>query len=358
MDESIEVETATLDQTLLWASQTILDSVADAIVTIDEQGQIRAANRAASELFEYSPDELGQLHIAELVGTRDRRQLDVYLNVFLATGSRTPGSESWFEAEGVRKDGSSFPMELRASPLLLSGKRLAVAVLRNIRERKAYTVALEHHALHDSLTGLGNRVLFEDRLTHAIQTSQRTGQPFVLLLCDLDGFKTVNDRFGHEIGDMVLTTCSHRLRQALREPDTIARIGGDEFAIIPQGVEDPDDGVRTAKAIVETLQIPIQVGESAVDESFIAVKASIGIACYPADGDRQSIVRRADVAMYAAKWSGEQCAIYSSRLESLRQNGNHSNGNHSNGGGATLQLPARARVGDRKPRSRRRLGRA
>src|SRR5437870_4467346 len=118
MDESIEVETASLDQTLLWASRTILDSVADAIVTIDEQGQIRAANRAANELFEYSPDEIGQLHIAELVGTRDRRQLDLYLNVFLASASRTPGTESWFEAEGIRKDGSSFPMELRASPLV------------------------------------------------------------------------------------------------------------------------------------------------------------------------------------------------------------------------------------------------
>ena len=172
---------------------------------------------------------------------------------------------------------------------------------------------------------------------------------------------------------MVLTTCSHRLRQALREPDTIARIGGDEFAIIPQGVEEPDDGVRTAKAILETLEIPIQFGESAVDESFIAVKASIGIACYPADGDRQSIVRKADVAMYAAKWSGEQCAVYTSQLESLRQNGNHSNGNHSNGnhsngnhsngnrsngGGATLQLPSTARVVDRKSRSRRRMSKA
>jgi diguanylate cyclase (GGDEF)-like protein/PAS domain S-box-containing protein len=362
MDESIEVEAATLDQTLLWASRTILDSVADAIVTIDDEGQIRAANRAATELFEYSPEEIGQLHIAELVGRRDRRQLDLYLNVFLASASRTPGSESWFEAEGIRKDGSSFPMELRASPLVLSGERIAVAVLRNIRERKAYTVALEHHALHDSLTGLGNRVLFEDRLTHAIQTSQRTGQPFVVLLCDLDGFKTVNDRFGHEIGDMVLSTCSHRLRQALREPDTIARIGGDEFAIIPQGVEEPGDAVRTAKAILETLQIPIQVGESAVDESLIAVQASIGIACYPADGDRQSIVRKADVAMYAAKRSGEQCAIYTSRLEALRQNGNHTNGNHHNAShsndGATLQLPAKVQVGEERRRSPRRLRKA
>jgi diguanylate cyclase (GGDEF)-like protein len=237
-------------------------------------------------------------------------------------------------------------MELRASLVPLSSGRRAVVVLRNIRERKAYDSALEHYALHDSLTGLANRVLFEDRLSHSVQTSQRDGRSFVVLLCDLDSFKAVNDDFGHDAGDMVLTTFSQRLRQLLRESDTIARIGGDEFAIIPHGAEEASDGARTAKAILQMLESPIHI-----KESDIAVNASIGIASYPTDGDRQTIVRAADMAMYAAKRSGTHYTVYASQLEGLLQNGFHSNGN-----GAGLRLPSMAESSRQDTNSRRRPG--
>jgi diguanylate cyclase (GGDEF)-like protein len=165
-----------------------------------------------------------------------------------------------------------------------------------------------------------------------------------VLLCDLDGFKAVNDGFGHDVGDMVLTTCGQRLQRLLRESDTIARIGGDEFAIIPHGAEEAGDGARTAKAILEMLQSPIQIGESD-----IVINTSIGIACYPTDGDRKSIVRKADLAMYAAKQAGSHYEVYASKLESQLQNGTLSNGN-----GARFRLTSANRPRARKPTSRRR----
>jgi diguanylate cyclase (GGDEF)-like protein/PAS domain S-box-containing protein len=293
-------------------SSIILDSVADAIITVDAEGRIETTNRAARELFEYSPAQFRRLDLEELVGNRSRPQLNRYLDVFLGIRRRSPGADNWFEAEGIRRNRSTFPMELRASAVGLSGGGRTVVVLRDIRERKTYNDALEHFALHDSLTGLANRVLFEDRLTHAVQGSQRSGRPFVVLLCDLDGFKAVNDGFGHAVGDSVLATFGHRLRGVLRESDTVARIGGDEFAIIPHGAEEAGDGTRTASGILKALESPILV-----DDAEITVGASIGIACYPADGDRQTIVRKADLAMYAAKRTGTHCTVYASELEGL-----------------------------------------
>lgn len=159
--------------------------------------------------------------------------------------------------------------------------------------------ALLHMALHDPLTGLPNRVLLYDRIGQAVSTARRTGRTFAVLEVDLDGFKNVNDSFGHSFGDVVLQQTGIRLTVAMRESDTVARLGGDEFLVLMVDVE-VGPARRKAAQLRETLGQLIETGGNAV-----TVGASIGVAMYPEDGlDVHSLVIAADSAMYRAKARG------------------------------------------------------
>jgi diguanylate cyclase (GGDEF)-like protein len=178
-----------------------------------------------------------------------------------------------------------------------ANERLEQRVVQRTRELELATEQLRHQALHDSLTGLPNRVLLLDRLEQAILNMQRKDERFSLLLLDLDGFKEVNDTYGHHIGDLLLAKVGVRLRAQLRDTDTIARLGGDEFAILLGGVSNSTDADRIAGNLLMALDQAIMVeGEP------LAVGVSIGIVHCPGDGaDPATLMRRADVAMYAAK---------------------------------------------------------
>jgi diguanylate cyclase (GGDEF)-like protein len=174
--------------------------------------------------------------------------------------------------------------------------------IRYAMERKRAQLPLRHQAMHDSLTGLPNRVLFLDRLTQALaRLARRPGQLSVLFL-DLDGFKSVNDRFGHDAGDTVMVEVARRLQSALRPYDTAARIGGDEFLVLAEAPEDDAQAtIHLATRIQEHLQDPIRV-----QSSDVRVSASIGMT-FTSDStaDASSLIRDADVAMYRAKASGK-----------------------------------------------------
>lgn len=160
---------------------------------------------------------------------------------------------------------------------------------------------LEYSASHDHLTGLPGLSLGRDRLEQAIAMSRRAKTKAAVLFVDLDGFKAVNDSFGHDIGDGVLVEAARRLSEAVRESDTVARIGGDEFVLILGGLGEPDYATQAAERIVASLKRPIEVdGQEAV------IGSSIGIAMFPDDGeDAEALLKSSDMAMYRVKKAGK-----------------------------------------------------
>lgn len=168
---------------------------------------------------------------------------------------------------------------------------------------------MEYQAFHDELTGLPNRMLFLDRLAHALSLSQREETPFAIMLLDLDRFKEVNDTLGHDVGDQLLQEVSRRLSETVRESDTVARLGGDEFVILLEKI-DLEPVPEIARKFVKVLDSPFLLAGQLVD-----VSASIGIAYFPDHGsDSVSLMQRADMAMYAAKRSHSGFELYSGEL--------------------------------------------
>ena len=190
-----------------------------------------------------------------------------------------------------------------AQDYLVKGQGQPELLARSIRyaiERKRAEERLTYLAQYDQLTGLVNRTLFRDRLIHAMARSKRLQQPMGLMLLDLDRFKPVNDTLGHEAGDKILKGVADRLKDCVREVDTVARMGGDEFTIILEGFSDEDDITRVAERITKSLAEPFHLG---VNEASIGV--SIGITIYPTDDQEiDDLLRHADAAMYRAKQEG------------------------------------------------------
>ncbi|MCJ7624125.1 MAG: GGDEF domain-containing protein, partial [Anaerolineaceae bacterium] len=192
-------------------------------------------------------------------------------------------------------------VELRNVQIEWEEKNAVLTTLRDITERKLAEKQLQYLATHDSLTNLPNRALFYDRLNHALAQGRRYKNLFSILYLDLDGFKIVNDRYGHDVGDDLLQLVSMRFNSAIRESDTVARLGGDEFTFIIENILDLRDAEQVAKKILESLKIPFHVANF---EIFIS--ASIGISVYPQHGeDADKLVKKADLAMYAAKQSDD-----------------------------------------------------
>ncbi len=199
------------------------------------------------------------------------------------------------------------PLALVLEGLLLALFVSLFPVLRRVtRQMDSHMEEFEHQALNDSLTGLPNRVLFHDRIEQALAHARRTGGHAAVLLLDLDGFKEINDALGHASGDRLLRELSLRLRRTLRDTDTVARLGGDEFGVV-MPARGPDDVRETAARIHEAVDEPFEIGDLA-----LAVRASIGGVLFPDDAsDCDTLVRFADVAMYAAKRGRSGTELYS-----------------------------------------------
>ncbi len=174
-----------------------------------------------------------------------------------------------------------------------------IAQMQDITVARAARQSLAHRALHDPLTGLANRDLLMDRLSHALSRSARSGLPTMVLFCDLDHFKAVNDELGHETGDLVLVTVADRLRQVVRPSDTVARLGGDEFVVVVEGVVGWDEQRAFAERVRVVLDEPVTVAGQVV-----RVGASIGVAVARPEDDARSLLREADATMYRAKARG------------------------------------------------------
>jgi len=192
-----------------------------------------------------------------------------------------------------------------------------MGIAHNITDRKQAEFRLRHTALHDPLTGLPNRMLLEDRLNQAIAQAVRHEVHLAVLMLDLDRFRNVNDTLGHFVGDRLLELVSKRLANAIRETDTIARIGGDEFAIVIPNLSDSEDAERVAKKVRSALFEPFHI-----EGQKTQITAGIGIAIFPEDGERSDILlRSADAAMYEAKRRGcdRHCFFSASFTEATRR---------------------------------------
>jgi len=166
-----------------------------------------------------------------------------------------------------------------------------------------------HLAMHDALTELPNRLYFNDRLEWAIGYAQRNGDKLAVMFLDLDGFKEINDAFGHDVGDKVLTEAAHRLRSCIRTSDTIARIGGDEFSVVLSQLKDEADATLIARKFINVLEEPFQAAGQA-----IRLSVSVGISLYPKDGQEPAeLIKKADIAMYKIKNGGKNSFGYISQ---------------------------------------------
>ena len=182
----------------------------------------------------------------------------------------------------------------------------AAMSLHDVTDRARVQQRLRHQALHDSLTGLPNRVLLNDRLTDGLNHARRTDEPVAMMLMDLNHFKEVNDTLGHHSGDVLLSVIAQRLRDSLREADTVARLGGDEFAILLTTAAHRSGTEEVARKIAQLVEEPVEI-----DGVTIQVSASIGVAFFPEHAEEpDGLARRADVAMYVAKRSGVPYAVY------------------------------------------------
>jgi diguanylate cyclase (GGDEF)-like protein/PAS domain S-box-containing protein len=292
-------------------TRAVLESIADGVVTLDDDGVIESFNRAATDLFGYSEDAAIGRPFSIIVPAKlhpeavSPEQSNVRVLAEGTLGGR------WTESLGRREDGSTFPIEVHMSDVQLGTRVIHIGCVRDLSERQTYTEALKYQTLHDPLTDLPNRLLFGDRVNHAIRVAVRTKEPLALLVMDLDEFKQVNDTIGHQHGDALLKLVALRLTACLREGDTVARLGGDEFGILPLGSTDLPGAATVAWKIEQALEAPFLIDGHVTD-----VRASIGITLIPEHGDNiDDLLRRADLAMYEAKRSGGGYAVFAAAQE-------------------------------------------
>ncbi len=281
--------------------RAVIETASDAFVSVDTAGRIVEWNRKAEETFGWTREEaIGLPLVATVVPEASREAHGRAFERFLRTGGG-PVVNRTLEVNAMRRDGVEFPVELSVWMTLSQGTERVNAFVRDTSDRKALE-AVTHQAFHDPLTDLANRALFTDRVAAAlVRRGDSSTETVAVLLLDLDDFKTVNDSLGHAAGDELLVAVATRLRSCVRPGDTLARLAGDEFAVLLDDLDDERAAVAVAKRVGARLEAPFEI-----DEMEIAVRASIGISLgQTPDARPEDLMRDADVAMYEAKARGK-----------------------------------------------------
>jgi len=265
----------------------------DLIARTTPNGIFVYASDALRSLLGYEPSEVVGTPIRDLIHPDDRPALRA---IVPDTVGRT------FSYRALRRDGSIVWFESTSRAIVGESGEVSeiVSVSRDISERRRAEEQIEYQAYHDALSGLPNRLLFRDRLTIALAHAKRQDTPLVVMFLDLDRFKIVNDTLGHSLGDELLRVIAERLRSVLREGDTIARMGGDEFTVLLSDLKNAGAAAKIAQKLLEIVAQPVRV------EGYeLYVTTSIGIALFPNDGDTaELLLKNADSAMYRAKELG------------------------------------------------------
>lgn len=283
----------------LWL-KAVVDTSMDAVVQMDSNGIVTRWSGQAESIFGWSNSEaIGQLLHTMIIPLQYREAHLQGIRQFMDTGEG-PILNRRIELVALRRDGSEFPVELTISPVEWEGKYEFCAFIHDITKRKQRAEQMQQLAHYDVITGLPNRVLFHDRLEQEMKKANRANLPLALMFLDIDRFKDVNDTFGHDKGDLLLKEAANRLIGCVRQTDTVARMGGDEFTVILGQLEDLSNAERVAQAILQKLVEPFHLGK---EVAYVSV--SIGITMYPNDaGNSDELLKNADQAMYIAKKSG------------------------------------------------------
>lgn len=282
----------------LQLAANVYHNITEGILVTEPNGIIVSVNPALCLMTGYAAEEL--LGATPRIIKSNRHDPDFYRAMWTRIGQ----DGSWQgEIWNRHKSGSLFLARETITAIRDDRGRLRnnVAMLIDITDARRAEDFVRHQAYHDALTGLPNRSLFMDRLRHQIAHAHRQKSCMAVLFVDLDGFKEINDELGHEVGDDLLKEAAERLRECVRESDTVARFGGDEFTVVVNDIEGPDDAAEVARKMLDNIGRPFRLG---ADERRIS--ASIGIALYPADSDDvMALLKAADQAMYQAKRNGK-----------------------------------------------------
>lgn len=279
--------------------RTLWEMSGDAIVTIDRTDTIVFANPAVLPMFGYQVSELIGQNIAVLQPERLRERHRQGMQRYKVQGTR---SINWscLETQALHKHGHEVQVELAFNDMRLTDNRYFVGTFRDVTERKQQQQALLHSMRCDSLTGLPNRFLLHDHIEVAIAQVKQKGGSFGLLFLDLDNFKIINDTLGHEAGDHLLCEAAQRLRTCVREGDTVARVGGDEFVLLLNELAHHEDIDTVAQRAIAAMTTSFRLPGG---EGYVGV--SIGSSVYPDDAlSRIDLLQHADIAMYRAKDAG------------------------------------------------------
>ncbi|MDH5749309.1 MAG: EAL domain-containing protein [Rhodospirillales bacterium] len=292
-------------------SQKILKAVDIAIISIEEDGKIVQVNECAANMFGYPVCEMMGLSIHLLLPPHLRKAHKTHIQKFMKSGKERVAMGSRGEILGYRKDGSEFPAEATIAKFRDGEGWKMVATLRNITDRIKREENLIWLGTHDTLTNLPNRSLMRDRIAHALARSQRTGLDVAVMFVDLDGFKLINDSYGHDIGDKLLVNIAKSLGHAVRPGDTVSRFGGDEFVILCENIKCESMVAGIAERIINIFNEPIFV-----DNLKLFSSGSIGVAIGKGKTHLpEDLMRNADAAMYQAKEQGrDRWQIFNTKL--------------------------------------------
>ena len=291
------VERQRAEEKLLLAGE-VIESLSEGVAIIDPDFRVASVNPAFTEISGYDQEEvLGNFPINHTALSRGGAMFEDMWSGLEAHGKWD--GEFW----NVRKNGEEYAERLSVTAITTTNGEVQqfAAILSDITKRKQDEERILYQANYDSLTGLPNRSLFQDRLNQSLANMARADRNLGLLFIDLDGFKLVNDTLGHDIGDLLLKEAAKRLGTCVRTGDTVARLGGDEFTIIMPNLDDARNAPLVAQRVLDALAKPFLLSGH---EAFVS--ASIGITIFPDDAnDAQDLLKNADAAMYRAKEQGK-----------------------------------------------------
>jgi diguanylate cyclase (GGDEF)-like protein/PAS domain S-box-containing protein len=273
----------------------LLGLMPDAVCVVDVDGRVLYVSAGFGRMLGYAPDEVLGQPIFRLVHPDDRVS-----TMQQAERVMSGAPQRHYRNRYVHKDGHSVDLQWSARWLPEHGVRIGVA--HEVTELRRAERELEYRATHDPLTGLPNRRRLQQELHYAFEHAALADHGLAVLYLDLDGFKRINDRYGHDVGDRLLCEAARRLQKAVRQGDLMARVGGDEFVALLPGCRDARAAGAVARGLRASLQAPCELPEGRFD-----LDASIGIACFPGDGeDPETLLAHADRAMYQAKRDGHR----------------------------------------------------